>query len=400
MTPAFSLNFNTENLDSRITFARALNTATRVNGSGFVESVAANNPRFDYDPLTRVSKGLLIEEQRTNYCLYSNDFSPSPAWVKSNGSFAANDAVSPDGTQNATKLTVTGSFPSIYTTLTINSTSVAFSFYAKKGSSATVCNRFTVRNGTTATNLLSFTINYDTGAIAYLTGSSGVTATNCGNGWWRVSAVVTSGITSGNSCLFYAMTGSWSTADYCYYYGAQVEYGAFATSYIPTNGTALTRNADVATITGTNFSDWWQAGLGGATVLALPSTVSGTRPLVQFDDGTANEIIALRGNTTNPELYIVDGGTPQAQIDAGTIAANTPYSLTGWWAINDCKARKDSGAVVTDTTATIPTVTQMRIGSDGTNYLNGTIATINYYDSFFGQPIYTRRKNKVFPSLL
>jgi hypothetical protein len=121
---------------------------------------------------------------------------------------------------------------------------------------------------------------------------------------------------------------------------------------------------------------------------------------VQFDDGTANEIIALRGNVADPELYIVDGGAPQAQLDAGTIAANTAYSLTGWWATDDCKARQDSGAVVTDTTATIPTVTQMRIGSDGTNYLNGTIATIGYYDSFFGRPIYTRRKNKVFPSLL
>ena len=141
------------------------------------------------------------------------------------------------------------------------------------------------------------------------------------------------------------------------------------------------------------FSEWWQAGFGGSTVQALPSTVIGTRPLIQFDDGTANEIIALRGNATNPELYVVDGGAPQAQIDAGTIAVNTAYSLTGWWQTNDCKARKDSGAVVTDTTATIPTVTQARLGSDGTNYLNGHLATINYYDQFSGQ-IYTRRKNK------
>jgi hypothetical protein len=185
-----------------------------------------------------------------------------------------------------------------------------------------------------------------------------------------------------------------------YVWGAQLESGASVTSYIPTSTLAITRNADVATITGTNFSDFWQAVKGGASVQVTPSTVSGIRPLIQFDDNTANEIIALRGNTTNPELYIVDGGTPQAQIDAGTIAANTAYSLTGWWDTNDCKARKDTNATVTDDTATIPTVTQMRIGSDGTNYLNGTLATIDYYNTFFGQPIYTRRKNKVFPSLL
>ena len=182
-------------------------------------------------------------------------------------------------------------------------------------------------------------------------------------------------------------------------YGAQLEAGSAPTSYIPSSGGTVTRNADIATITGTNFSDFWQAGKGGASAQVTPSTVSGVRPLAQFDDGTANEIIALRGNTTNPELYI-KATTDQAQLDAGTIAANTAYSLTGWWATNDCKARQDSGAVVADTTATIPTVTQMRIGSDGTNYLNGTIATIDYYDSFFGRPIYTRRKNKVFASLL
>ena len=191
-----------------------------------------------------------------------------------------------------------------------------------------------------------------------------------------------------------------NNSDGLYVWGFQRETGANPTSYIPVDAAGpITRNADIAAITGTNFSDFWQATKGGASVLATPSTVSGIRPLVQFDDNTANEIIALRGNTTNPELYIVDGGTPQAQIDAGTIAANTAYSLTGWWATNDCKARQDSGAVVTDTTATIPTVTQMRIGSDGTNYLNGTIATINYYDQFSSQ-IYTRRKNKVVFSVI
>ena len=169
-----------------------------------------------------------------------------------------------------------------------------------------------------------------------------------------------------------------------------------------TTSAALTRNADVATITGTNFSDFWQAGRGGVLVQARPGTVSGVRPWVRFDDGTANNIIALRGNTTNPELYIVDGGTPQAQIDAGTIAANTNYSLTGWWQTNDCKARLDNGAVVTDTTATIPTVTQVRLGSDGTNYLNGHLASISYYENFtgVGSYIYTRRKNKAIFNLL
>jgi hypothetical protein len=141
----------------------------------------------------------------------------------------------------------------------------------------------------------------------------------------------------------------------------------------------MTRNADIATITGANFSDWWQAGKGSALVRARPSTVSGTRPWVQFDDTTGNNIIALRGNTTNPELYI-KATTDQAQIDAGTIASNTRYRLAGSWAENSCAASINSGTPVLDGMATIPVVTQARLGSDGTNYLNGHLESVDYYN--------------------
>jgi hypothetical protein len=101
---------------------------------------------------------------------------------------------------------------------------------------------------------------------------------------------------------------------------------------------------------------------------------------VQFDDTTANNIIAFRGNTTNPELYVRAGGSDQAQIDAGTIAANTSYRLAGAWATNDCAASLNSGTSVRDGVATIPVVTQARLGSDGTNYLNGHLEAIEYYE--------------------
>jgi hypothetical protein len=100
---------------------------------------------------------------------------------------------------------------------------------------------------------------------------------------------------------------------------------------------------------------------------------------LQFDDATANEVITLRGSTTNPELVIVDGGSPQAQIDAGTIAANTVYALGAAWGTDNCAAAVNGGAAVIDTTATIPTVTQLRLGNDGVNYLNGRIQSIRYW---------------------
>jgi hypothetical protein len=410
ITPSFSLDFTTAVLDSRVTFTRSGATATRVNSSGYIESVAADTARFDFSSVALVCKGLLIEEARQNLLTYSNDFNTAPwSLVRSNLTPNVVGVTSPDGAQNADKL---------YEDSTASSshyiTRSSFSVSTSTAYTVTVYAKAAERNfialttyGSSYSNVVARAFfNLSNGTTSSV--GSGVTATISAekDGWYRCSYTRT---TTATGTLFFefsvcqsgsSVISNGNGASGLYIYGAQLEAGAFATSYIPTTTTALTRNADVATITGTNFSDFWQAGKGGASVLATPSTVSGIRPLVQFDDNTANEIIALRGSAANPELQIVDGGAPQVQLDAGTIVANTLYSLTGWWQTNDCKARQNSGATVSDYTATIPTVTQARIGSDGTNYLNGTIATINYYDSFFGQPIYTRRKNKVFPSLL
>jgi hypothetical protein len=379
LQPRFALNFTTASLDSRVTFTRSGNTATFVNSSGFIAPINADLPRFDYDPVTLACKGLLIEEARTNLALYSEDFT-NAFWTKGGtSSISATLIASPANTATANILVGADG--------TDRNGNVLLRTYTglTSGASYTVSYYVIGQGGTTATLYIrDATTGAFGGTTLALTGS-----------WQRITRTITLGAST-TACNTYLGNTNGDIG----VWGGQFELGAFATSYIPTTTTALTRNADVATITGTNFSDFWQATRGGASVLATPSTVSGVRPLVQFDDNTANEIIALRGNTTNPELYIVDGGAPQAQLDAGTIVANTPYSLTGWWQTNDCKARQNSGATVSDYTATIPTVTQARIGSDGTNYLNGTIATINYYDSFFGRPIYTRRKNKAVFSLL
>lgn len=399
-TPVLALNFTGAVLDPRITITRSLNTATRINSSGFIEGVNADLPRFDYDPVTLACKGLLIEESRSNAAVYSNDVTGT-GWTIG-GLTTSTPTTSPDGTANSVLLleTNTTGFHRAFQAVTTTPTAWSVSAYFKPSGRDWVWLRMSDNTG-----IKYAWFNVTTGAVG--TVESGLTAAiyPSKNGFYRCTITAATAANGAAAIIFgtgsadnvNSFTGD--TSKGVYFYGLQVELGAFPTSYIPTTTTALTRNADVATITGTNFSGFWNAGVGGTTVTALPSTVSGTRPLVQFDDGTANEIIALRGNTTNPELYIVDGGTPQAQIDAGTIAANTSYTLTGWWQTNFCAARLSNGARVEDLTATIPTVTQMRIGSDGTNYLNGTIATIYYYNVLTGQ-IYTRRKNKVILSVI
>ena len=107
--PRMALDFTTGILDPRVTVARALNTATRVNSSGFIETVNANLPRFDYDRSTLAPKGLLIETTRANLVLQSADVSQA-AWAKVGTGVALapvvtpNAGISPDGTNNAVRV--------------------------------------------------------------------------------------------------------------------------------------------------------------------------------------------------------------------------------------------------------------------------------------------------------
>lgn len=372
--PKLALNFLNASLDSRVTFTRttgASNPATYVNNNGYVANATNNQPRFDYNPITLACKGLLIEESRTNLLTYSQVVGGTN-WSVFNFGVAllpvvtTNFATAPDNTLTASRIEMSlggGATSADYAILqhfsiTITTaTSYTASIYLKSNTASSYVVLFRDDLGASPSQLWTVTPTWQRFTVTYT--SSTVSA--YGVKLWLRGALGTS-----------------STADILAW-GGQYEAGAFGTSYIPVVATTLTRNPDVAVMTGTNFSDWYSTGVGGLVVSALPLTVSGICPSMQLDDGTANEIIALRGNTTNPELYIVDGGTPQAQLDAGTISANTAYNLGSAWALNSCAAAVNGGAVGTDTSATMPTVTQARFGCDGTNYLNGHIQSVRYW---------------------
>jgi hypothetical protein len=364
--PNLSLDFLGATLSPLVSLSRSLNTATLVNVSGLIEDVNADIARFDYDPITKACRGLLIEETRQNIQLQSEDFSTT--WARTNLNVTTNTTVSPDGSQTADTLTASASPGNIaYLQSVTNGTTYAFSLFVKKLTSDTVQINF---SNVAAGPIFTFSTE------SFSTVSGWTTfIQKFDSGWYRISAARASNTTFAGMQIRIATSGEAVAA-----WGAQMEVGAFVTSYIPTTTVAVTRNADVATIAGTNFSGFWRAGKGSALVRARPSTVSGIRPLIQFDDATADNIIALRGNTTNPELYVRAGGSDQVQIDAGTIAANTSYRLAGSWAENSCAASINSGTPVLDGVATIPVVTQSRLGSDGTNYLNGHLEAVEYYD--------------------
>lgn len=385
--PRLALDFTTASLDSRVAVARLLNTATRINSTGLVETVNANLPRFDFDPSTLVCRGLLIEETRTNAILFSEDFS-NANWAKTGATVSANASAAPDGNTTADALVETATTglhiaQQFFTFAT--ATAYTVSVFVKPGLRTWV-QIFLPTAAFGAAQGGYFNLS-GAGSLGNATGTpTSRTITALPNGWYRCTVTATSTAAAGGNVGVAAASAN-GTNSYAgsngstalTLWGADLEVGGFATSYIANLATGTTtRNADVVSMTGSNFSSWWQAITGGLAVRARQRAITGTRPLAHISDGTADNIISLRGNVANPELYI-KATTDQAQIDAGTLAANTSYGLVGAWNTNDCAAAIDGGAAVTDATATIPTVSQMLIGSDGANYLSGWVEKLSFW---------------------
>jgi hypothetical protein len=342
-------------------------------------STAYYGPRFDYDPVTLAARGLLVEEARTNLLLRSQEFD-NAAYTNSNVTVTANAIAAPDGTTTADLLAAASTASvNLQQSSAVAATSATYSIFVKKGSGATQANAFRLRNTTTATTLVEVTINYDTGVLTYVTGSTGATSVNFGNGWWRVVLTATTGITSGDTIRCdQCFVGASTIGHSAYVWGAQLEAGAFATSYIPTIASTVTRSADVATITGSLFSQWYRQDEGSfiADAVYAVAVNLGDRFTTQTDDGTANNRLL-----TTVDVAAVDvGGVRQATLDGGTPLDGASNKLAFAYKANDFAVSLNSAAVVTDTSGTLPTVNRLTIGSrtGGASYFNGWLRSIRY----------------------
>jgi hypothetical protein len=267
--PTLDLDFaNSKTLDPRITFTRA-SGGSYVGADGLIKYAGVNEARFDHDPETGESLGLLVEEARTNLFLWSEDFSQGKADVGGSAFEKTNNAtISPDGMLTADKLSIPSSGLSNtnsaiqFTTITaVNGTAYTLSCFLKMEEMRYVFFGFTgggVGGFGVRVDLLTGTIYSTVGTL------DSFSVYPYPNGWYRVSVTGTS-TGGGFSGRIFALdpTGeltvfSGSGGMGFYIWGAQLEQGAFPTSYIPTLGSTRTRAADNASITGKNFSEWYR----------------------------------------------------------------------------------------------------------------------------------------------
>jgi cyclophilin family peptidyl-prolyl cis-trans isomerase len=259
-------------------------------------TAASGVARFDHNPTTGESLGLLIEEQRTNLLTYSEAFDDA-VWGKVRGNVIPNTIVAPDGTLTGDKFfedTQTGAHHiNIVSQSYTSGVAYTLSGFYKAGERPRV--RLGLGNGgapfpNSGDHFATFDL---ISGLIVAQGSSITRAsiTPVGNGWFRCSITATAQATGTDSVFFgfLLLAGSTTTTTYTgdgysglFYWGAQLEAGAFPTSYIPTVAATVTRNADLATMTGTNFSSWFGGAPEGsfyseATSFGLVGTGAGDR---------------------------------------------------------------------------------------------------------------------------
>lgn len=326
------LGFNDENGNYKpipFDFTRAT-TATRVNRDGLIEEVQSGVPRIDFTG----DGSLLLEPQRTNSITKSEDFSTT--WGKTNVTVSADAAISPDGTQNADKLVETNSLDFHFVSFgtTINAEPTVFSFYAKAGERTSV-SAFLSQSGNVGAN-------FDLSAETATANGTGNTASieSVGNGWYRCIVINDGSADLNNSVRIGIQNGALDSyqgdgTSGVYIWGAQLEINeSYPTSYIPTSGSAVTRNADVCNNGGDSntFND--SEGVLYAEMSALAD--DGTHRTISINNTVSNRVfLQFRSSVGQVNSGVVVGGSLQGSAMNYSISQTSNIKIAIKYKLND-----------------------------------------------------------------
>jgi hypothetical protein len=370
---------------SSVTAYTATTTAPITNYIPALQSAASGVARFEHNPVTGESLGLEIEEQRTNLVQRSEEFD-NAYWRKDSSAILSNQVIAPDGTLTADKLydDAVGVVATIYndTALTLTAQAYTWSVFAKAGELNWIA--ISAYDGTARRTWF----NLATGAVGTNAAGNTATITPVGNGWYRCTVSRTAAATSAGYWQINLanadniVTTPANAYSGVYIWGAQLEAGAFATSYIPTVASQVTRSADAASMTGTNFSSWYRADEGTVYVDAVPASVAANRSSLEITDssGNQNNVIDVFAQRTADNLlaYVAVNNASQVSITQSNANGKTVFA----YKVNDFSATRNGATIGNDTSGLIPQgMTRAFIGDDynGGNSINGTIKKLAYY---------------------
>lgn len=354
--------------------------------SGLLIASATNTPRIEYDASGNCL-GLLMEGARTNQCLQSQTFGTT--WTQTRATVGSNSVVAPDGTTTADTIIEDGTAASDHQVLQsptfVSGTVYTVSVWAKSANRHWLI----MQLGAGAfSGVPTCSFNLSTGVVGTAGGGGTSTISSYGNGWHRCTMTATATASAAAAFRLYVGEGdndatfSGLSQDSLYLWGAQVEAGAFHSSYIPTTTGSVARTADSCIRTlGSEFS----ATAGTAVVIVsgfVSSNVSANNCIASFDDATANERLTLqRTNTAGAmRLNVFDGGVNQAAVDGLSAISTAGVRLAYSYAANDYAISGNGGAIATDGAGTLPTVTRLDLGSRlAAEHLFGHIRTFDYW---------------------
>jgi hypothetical protein len=357
-----------------LTFSRA-SSATRVNSDGLIEEVLSNVPRLDYSDGGCPS--LLIEPQSTNLVTYSEDFS-NVSWSKSNSTVSSNSIISPDGNLTADKLVEDSTTNRHFVSkggVPIGQS--ILSVFAKQGERKNIG----IGNASEAAYAV---FDLSNGTLVSVSSLGGVLSNakiqSIGNGWYRISVENNRasgsgfGIITANDLGQVSYLGDGTSG--VYIWGAQLEALPYATSYIPTVASTVTRVAESVSKTG--ISDL--IGQTEGTLFAevnMSNWESGNRVLAISDGTTNNRVIILINTSRRFRAISAEGGTIQVDLNS-TTQSDGVHKIAFTYAENDFAFYVDGIQIGIDTSALVPACSNFYVGkiessSDG-QYFNNLIS--------------------------
>lgn len=412
-----NLDFTGGSLDSRVVLTRSANTATYINSSGYVTTAVANEARFDYDPTTLAPKGLLIEGSAINNLPSSQNLSNASYWtIQTAYTSVSTTETSPSNVGNANLFTEPNiaNPRSIYQTFALTAGTYTASIFVKYNTGTVRGLRVVLSSA--SNNFGYVTINMSTGAVIQSAASVGTasntsaTVTAYPNSWYRITLTTTvaatcnfiflipvsiSGIgTPSSDYGRESYTGNSSTFSF---WGAQVESGTGASSYIPTTTGQATRNPDLALMTSTNFSSWFTGATTGTFFVDWYGGVRGigttVRGVISTDD-TATKHLHLQQVSAAGALRVGDK-TPAYVTTSNSLTSGArtkgafSFAYPGSGTTSTVNVSLNGGTVATSSSLAFSVApTFLVLGavstdgsalSDTTTLLNGSIRQIKYY---------------------